>query len=131
MLTGNYDVAIVKFVNGYNNKLYSFALYKEDIDILIGDKVLCDTSCGMNIGVITDIIPFNEYDGADVQKEIICKVDFTNFEKRREERKRKKYLKSRLDKMVKNQEVMNLYEYFAASNEEMQSILNEYKELCK
>ena len=47
MLTGNYDVAIVKFVNGYNNKLYSFALYKEDIDILIGDKVLCDTSCGM------------------------------------------------------------------------------------
>ena len=84
-----------------------------------------------DVGVITDIVPINEYHGANVQKEIICKIDFANFEKRKEERKRKKYLKSILDKMVKQKEVMNLYEYFAASDEEMQSVLNEYKELCK
>ena len=125
---GNYNVAMVKFIQGYNvSKEYAFALFDNDADV--GDYILCDTSQGYNIGKITKIIPQNEYSGCTVTKEIICKVDFTNFEKRKELRKQKETLKKQMDKMVKDNQELFLYQALAEKNDEMAAMLAKYREL--
>ena len=128
---GNYHVAIVKFVQGYNvSKEYAFALFNSDTDVIVvGDNVLCDTSQGYNVGKVTKIIPQSEYSGCAVTKEIICKVDFTEFEKRKELRKEKEALKKQMDKMVKDNQELFLYQALAEKNTEMAAMLAKYREL--
>lgn len=128
---GNYHVAMVKFVQGYNtSKEYAFALFNTDTDaVVIGDHVLCDTSQGYNVGKVTKIVPQSEYCGCTVTKEIICKVDFTEFEKRKELRKQKEALKKQMDKMVKDNQELFLYQALADKNPEMAAMLAAYKEL--
>lgn len=125
---GNYNVAMVKFIQGYNtSKEYAFALFDNDTDV--GDHVLCDTSQGYNIGKVTKIVPQSEYCGCTVTKEIICKIDFTEFEKRKELRKQKEALKKQMDKMVKDNQELFLYQALADKNPEMAAMLAAYKEL--
>ena len=89
---GNYNVAMVKFVQGTNTtKEYAFALF--DTDIQENNMVLCDTNNGYGVAKVIKIVPKNEYEGVSVTKEIICKVDFTEFEQRKELRKQKENLK--------------------------------------
>lgn len=127
---GNYHVAMVRFVQGYNtSKSYAFALFDSDDVVLIGDHVLCDTSQGYNVGEVTNIIPQNEYSGCTVTKEIICKVDFTAFENRKEVRKQKENLKKQMDKMVKDNQELFLYQALAEQNPEMAALLAAYKSL--
>ena len=128
---GNYRVAMVKFIQGYNtSREYAFALFNSDTEVIvIGDNVLCDTSQGYNIGKVTKIIPQSEYSGCTVTKEIICKVDFTEFEKRKELRKEKEALKKQMDKMVKDNQELFLYQALAEKNDEMAAMLAKYREL--
>ena len=125
---GNYNVAMVKFIQGYNtSKEYAFALFDNDTDV--GDYILCDTSQGYNVGKVTKIIPQSEYSGCTVTKEIICKIDFTEFEKRKELRKQKEVLKKQMDKMVKDNQELFLYQALADKNPEMAAMLEAYKAL--
>ena len=125
---GNYRVALVKFVQGSNTyKEYAFALF--DCDVNKDDFVLCDTSMGYNVAKVTQIIPQNEYSGCTVTKEIVCKIDFTEFEKRKELRKQKEALKNQMDKMVKDNQELFLYQALAEKNPEMAALLAAYKNL--
>lgn len=128
---GDYSVAMVHFIQGYStSKEYAFALFSTDSDcILIGDYVLCDTSQGYNVGKVTKIIPQSEYSGCTVTKEIICKVDFTEFENRKELRKQKETLKKQMDKMVKDNQELFLYQALAEKNPDMAALLAQYKAL--
>ena len=128
---GNYHVAMVKFIHGYDTyKEYAFALFNSNTEVIvIGDNVLCDTSQGYSVGKVTKIIPQNEYSGCAVTKEIICKVDFTEFEKRKELRKEKEALKKQMDKMVKDNQELFLYQALAEKNTEMAAMLAKYREL--
>lgn len=125
---GNYNVAMVKFVQGTNTtKEYGFALFNE----LVGadDLVLCDTTNGYNVAKVSKIIPQNEYNGAPVTKEIICKVDFSEFEERKERRKQKEALKKQMDKMVNDNQELILYQAIAEKNPQMAEMLAAYKAL--
>lgn len=125
MVTGNYRIAIVNFLKGSNTtKGYSFALF--DWSIMVDDIVLCDTSVGYQVAKVIDIVEQLDYNGADVTKEIICKVDFTNFQKRIEERKRKVELKAKMDAMVKDDKELMLYQMLAEKNPVMKEMLDEY-----
>lgn len=128
MLVGNYNVAMVKFVKGTNTvKGYAFALF--DNNIGVDDLVLCDTSNGYGVARVTEIIPQSEYKGASVTKEIICKVDFTDFEVRKENREKAKKLKVEMDKKIKDLQELTLYEMMAAKCPELKEMLDEYKQL--
>lgn len=128
-VNGNYDVAFVKFLQGVNTiKEYAFALFEKDGSICVGDFVLCDTVNGYNVACITRIVPKTECD-FPVTKEIICKVDFTNFEKRKELRKQKEALKKQMDKMVADNQELILYQAIADKNPEMAAMLMAYKAL--
>ncbi|MBR5604249.1 MAG: hypothetical protein IKW51_08620 [Bacteroidales bacterium] len=128
---GNYRIAMVKYIQGYNaSKEYAFALFNtNNDDVVIGDYVLCDTSQGYNVAKVTKIVSQSEYSGCTVTKEIICKVDFTEFEKRKELRKEKEALKKQMDKMVKDNQELFLYQALADKNPEMAEMLAKYREL--
>ena len=88
--------------------------------------MLCDTSVGYQVAKVIDIVEQLNYNGADVTKEIICKVDFSNFQKRIEERKRKVELKAKMDAMVKDDKELMLYQMLAEKNPVMKEMLDEY-----
>lgn len=125
---GNYRVALVKFIQGSNTyKEYAFALF--DLNVNVDDFVLCDTSMGYNVAKVTKIVPQSEYIGCTVTKEIVCKIDFTEFESRKELRKQKDNLKKQMDKMVKDNQELFLYQALAEKNPEMAALLAAYKAL--
>lgn len=125
--TGNYKIAKIKFIEGYNyEREYGFALF--DNGVQIGDYVLCDTSNGYNVGQVQDIVTQTEY-GKNVTKEIICKVDFSAFERRKEIRKQKDELKKQLDKAVRENQDLILYQTIAQTNPEVAKLLADYEAL--
>ena len=128
MMSGNYNVVNVQFLQGTNtNKCYAFACF--DKDIYPDDLVLCDTAHGYGVGRVMSIHPKSEYEGCVVTKEVICKVDFSEFEKRKELRKQKDALKKQMDKMVADNQELILYQAIAEKNPEMAAMLAEYKNL--
>lgn len=127
-LKGNFRVAVVNFVQGYNmNKNYGFALFDNDVEV--GDYVLCDSSNGYGVAKVINIKTQMEY-GADVTKEIICKCDFTAFNNRKEMREQRKVLKAQMDKMVADNQELILYQALAEKSTEMAELLAKYKSLC-
>ena len=128
-VNGNYNVAMVKFVQGTNKITeYAFALFNSDI--CSGDLVLCDTANGYNVARVVNIIPKSEYEGCTVTKEIICKVDFSEFEKRKEMRKQKEICKKQMDKIVADNQELILYQAIAEKNPAMAELLSVYKSLA-
>lgn len=127
MITGNYRVAMVKFVQGTNTtKEYAFASFEDYIKV--DDYVLCDTAYGYSVGKVVDIVNKDEYEG-DVTKEIICFVDFTDFEQRKKNREEAKKLKSEMDKKMKEMQELALYEMMAEKSPELKEMLEQYKGL--
>jgi hypothetical protein len=128
MLVGNYKIAMVKFVQGTNTvKGYAFGLFDNDVEV--GDLVLCDTSNGYNVAKVEEIIPKSEYNGTTVTKEIICKVDFTNYENRKANREKAVKLKAEMDKKIKEMQELTLFEMMAEKSPELKEMLEAYKGL--
>lgn len=74
----------VKFDNSKNNREYIFACYD---DVELGDKVVVSTAFGLAIGTVrsfTTEVP--SWLDEDKLREVVCKVDLTNFMARREAR---------------------------------------------
>lgn len=127
-LTGDFRVAIVKFISGYDtNKEYGFALYNY-FTIKVNDYVLCDTQYGYNVAKVVEVMSQEEY-GKSVTKEIICKCDFTAYKTRKDIRNRVKMIKKKLDKAVKENQNMTLYKAIAKDNSEVANLLSEYEKL--
>ena len=128
-LKGNYKIALVKFVQGTNTCTpYAFALFDEGIEK--DDYVLCDTARGYNVAKVVEVKSQADYDGGvTVTKEIVCKLDFTTYEKRQADRKRKESLKKRMDKMLSDNQELVLYKALAEVNPEMKALLEEYQGL--
>ena len=125
---GTYSVALVNFIRGTNtNKNYAFALFDESI--CEGDLVLVDAESGFSVCKVKEIIPKCEYEGITVTKEIVCKVDFSAYENRKEARKFKESLKKQMDKMVAENQELILYQAIAEKNPVMAQMLEDYKKL--
>ena len=71
-----------------------------------------------------------DYNGVDATKEVICKLDYSNFEKRKESRKRLGNLKNQMDNIVAQNQNMILYTAIAKENPEMAALLNQYKKIA-
>lgn len=127
-LTGDFRVATVKFIRGYDkDKEYNFALY-DYFTIKVNDYVLCFTTYGYNVGKITRIVSQKKY-GKPVAKEIICKCDITAYETRKDIRNRVEMIKKELDKAVKENQDIALYRVIAKDNPEVANLLSEYEKL--
>lgn len=128
-LTGNFNIARVQFIDGYNkDKVYGFALF--DKNVTEGDYVLCDTQNGYNVAKVIGIETIENY-GKGVAKEIVCKVDFSAYEHRKEVRKQKTEIKAKLDKAIQENQDLVLYETVAKSNTQVAELLDRYKALLE
>ena len=127
-MIGNYYVAMVKFIQGTNTtKEYAFALF--DTNIVIDDYVLCDTQNGYGVAKVIKIMPKSEYEGVKITREIICKVDFADFEKRKENRAKAIKLKTDMDKKIKEMQELAIFEMMAKESPELKEMLDTYKDL--
>ena len=133
VVKGNYDVAVVNFIQGVNTeKGYVFALF--DADIAVGDTVLVDTCNGYCLAVVQDIFCKKDADSLGYQlptKEVICKVDFTAFNDRKEKRAKAAQLKRDMEKKVKELQEIAVFELLAEKNPELAEMLSEYKNLAE
>lgn len=133
---GNYKIAMVRHVQNsanYNTtKTYAFALF--DDGVIVGDRVLCDSECGYSVAEVINILGKQEYAQTHnrvVTKEIICRVDFTDFEKRVANRKEMAIIKAEMDRLVAENQNLVLYRAIAENNPAMLSLLERYQELLR
>lgn len=126
---GNYEVALVKFVQGMNTtKNYAFALF--DDTVCVNDTVLVDTSNGYGVAVVSEIHSKSDYEelGCSLPtREVICKIDFTAFDERKAKRAKAAKLKNDMDKMVKSLQEIAVFELLAEKSPELKAMLEEYK----
>jgi len=128
IMTGNFKVAGVKFLSGYNtSKEYDFALFDEDVQI--GDTVVCDTVNGFTLGNVITINDKNETNTNKVSKEIVGKVDISAFQTRRDNRAKVSKLKNMMEKRVKELQDTTLFEMMAEKDDSLKEMLTEYKKL--
>lgn len=130
---GNYDVALVKFVQGMNTtKTYAFALFDDTVDV--NDTVLVDTTNGYGVAVVNEIHSKADYEelGCSLPtKEVICKIDFTAFDERKAKRAKAVKLKNDMDKMVKSLQEIAVFELLAEKSPELKAMLEEYKSVVE
>lgn len=128
---GNYNVAMVNFVQGVNTtKKYAFALFDETITI--DDAVLVDTANGYSVAVVNEIYTKDSYEeiGCSLPtREVICKIDFTAFDERKEKRAKASKLKKEMGAKVKALQEIAVFELLAEKSPELKEMLDEYKNL--
>lgn len=131
VIPGNYEVALCTFPDSANpEKQYAYALF--DCCATIGDLALVRSSSNYGVVRIENILSMNEHEslgGHPVTNEIICKVDFSGIQRRIDQRKRKEELRKQMDKLVKENQELILYQALAEKSPEMAELLNEYKSL--
>lgn len=128
-VTGDYRIAAVKFEKGNNpDYTYKFALFDENVSV--GDYVLCDSSTGWGVAKVADIFPkYDDNVHQNPKSEIICKVDFSAYNERKQTRLKKAELKKKLDAAASENKDLALYKAIAESNPAVKKLLEEYIEL--
>ena len=127
IMEGNYYIAHVKFLEGSNtDNVYHYALY-EGTDATIGDICVAKSAHhGFGLVRIVDIQPkTNEA----ITREIVCKADFSMYEDRVAQRKRKAELMSEMKKRAAAVQEVLIYKNLAASDPAMAELLKEYEAL--
>lgn len=131
-LLKGYKKALVRFrdpiKNGYTDVWY--ALY--DDDVKNGDFVLCATARhGHVIAEVFDIPDEKITRTIEVEcgREIICKIDYTNYNERQAKLERIEDIKKVMNKKKEELNELAVYELLAKSSPEMANMLKELKEL--
>lgn len=127
-MSKGFSVATIKFLDGSNTgRGYAYALY--DSNIATGDLVVVNT--GHHGMALAKIDALNEMDGADVKygREVICKVDLTAFNERKEKAKRIAALEKQMQTKIAEVQTAALYEMMAERSPELRAMLDEYKML--
>ena len=122
----NYDAVKVKYLDSSISKReLVFAAYEP---YEVNDYVVVNSGHhGFVVGQITSVE--NVEGNVQYGREIICKIDMTAYNERKERAKRKAELKDMMDSAVKDFQDMTMYEMIAAKNPEFAKLLEEFKEL--
>lgn len=125
---GNFKVAKVKFLYGTNTtKEYAFALF--DDTVKVGDFVLTDTITGHNVAEVVGIVDKADYNGVTITKEVICKVDYSAYNKRIENRKAMEKIEKQLDEKLKSSNKLAKYMLLAQTDPSVMALVEQYQSL--
>lgn len=113
-------VARVKF-NG-SEKFYDF---KTDLELSVGDLVVCDTAVGYSIGNVVTLAPLKEVD----YKWIVCKIDLTAHRQRLEKEANLQLIKSKMEIRKKQIDDSTMFSIYADKDDEMKALFEEYKKI--
>lgn len=125
IMTGNYRAAEVQFIEGNNTDCkYVYACY--DHSIIEGDIcVVKSAHHGLGIARVAGFICTTE----ELTREIVCKCDFSDYNKRVENRKRMAELKDLMTARAKQLQDIALFQMLSEKDSEMFSMLAEYQML--
>lgn len=125
IMTGNYRVANVQFIEGNNLELkYHYACY--DPSIVEGDIcVVKSAHHGLGIAKVAGFVNTTE----ELTREIVCKCDFSDYNKRVENRKRMAELKDLMTARAKQLQDIALFQMLSERDPEMASMLADYQRL--
>lgn len=124
-MTGNFRVAEVQFLDGHNtNTKYKYACY--DAGIVVDDICVVKTlNHGFSIAKVVGFVETNE----KVYREIICRADFSAYDKRVANRKRMNELLDMMQSRAADIQQLGLFKLLAKEDAGMQSLLNEFEQL--
>ena len=125
IMTGNYRVANVQFIEGNNTDCkYRYACY--DPSIVEGDIcVVKSAHHGLGIAKVAGFVDTTE----ELTREIVCKCDFSDYNKRVENRKRMAELKDMMNARAKQLQDIALFQMLSEKDSDMASMLAEYQKL--
>lgn len=110
----------VAFPGGYGTpKIYSF---RTDLDLSVGDTVVCDTANGLTIGTVSDL----EGNEPKATKWIVQRVDLDAHKKRLEKEKALNAIKKKMDERRKQLQDIQIYQLLAQTDPEMKTLLEQY-----
>ena len=123
----NFVVAKVQFLDN-PVPVYSYALYE---DIPVGTVVVVQTgSHGFALAKIESIDTDPEAKkNVHKGRQVVCPVDFTAYNARKEALKRANELKTQMDAKLREAQTMAIYEMFAEKDESLKAMLTEFKSL--
>lgn len=124
IMEGSYAIATIQFLEGTNTeKTYRYALYP-DTDVKVEDIcVVKSAHHGFGIARIVSIEPKTD---EPIEREIICRADFSNYEARCATRKRKAELKSQMATRAAQLKEIALYKMMAAEDPSMAELMREF-----
>ena len=120
MIDGYYIVE----VKGSYSKRYS---YKCRFDVNVGDKVVCEDE-----DYIQKVVGVYNIDNATMKnptKEVVCVIDYSEINARKEREKELQKVKRDLDYKVRKIQAKIDYEFYASKDSEVAELLNRMKEL--
>lgn len=120
MIDGYYIVE----VKGSYSKRYS---YKCRFDVNIGDKVVCEDED--YIQTVVGIYNINNATMKNPTKEVVCIIDYSEINARKEREKELQRVKSELDRKVKQIQSKIDYEFYASKDSEVAELLSKLNEL--
>lgn len=125
IMEGNYLVAHMKFLDGTNDKTYLYACYNPAYDV--GDICVVKTA-HHGFGVAT-IEALSQKCEEKLTREIVCRVDFTEYKRREENRARKAELAKLMKERAAALQEIALYKMLSANDDAMADLVNEYEQL--
>ena len=120
MIDGYYIIE----VKGSYSKRYS---YKCRFDVNIGDKVVCEDED--YILTVVGIYNINNATVKNPTKEVVCIIDYSEINARKEREKELQRVKSELDRKVKQIQSKIDYEFYASKDSEVAELLSKLNEL--
>lgn len=126
IMEGNYRIALISFLEGSNTDVtYRYACYDESINV----NDICVVKSAHHGFGIAKVVGFEDKTDEVITREIICKADFSAYNAREYNRKRKAELKKQMAKLASELQETALFELLANNNSDMEELLKEYKEL--
>lgn len=128
VMQDDFIVVGVQFLDaGENGKKYMYALY--DTAIQVGDTVVVKT--GHHGLGLAKVVSLEDGRQAEVHcgREVICKVDMTAYEERREKARKLAELKRKMDVKVQQLQQTAIYELLSEKDPELAALLQEFKNL--
>lgn len=130
----NFNVAEVEFIDNPNSGRYAYALFDKTIKVE-DTVVVCTGHHGFALAKIT-AIHTDEESKKEVKcnREVVCRVDFSDFNNRRMAVKRISELRRDMEIRIREAQELALYEALAEKDPTLKEMLEEYKvivEQCK
>lgn len=105
-----------------------FACYEDSIK-LDDYIVVKSANHGLGIAKVDAILNYDDCPTAKICREVVCKADFSAYEKRVENREKRAKLRKEMDERFKELENLFAYEALAKEDSKMAELLKEYKEI--
>lgn len=125
-ITNYLNTAKIHFLNDTNaNRTYDYANYIPDL--YGGDLcVVMSAQHGMGVAKVVEIVYENDI---PLSREIVCRIDPTDYDRRVETRKKAAELKQKMQERAKKLQDVALYQMLAKDDPEMAQLLAEFTNL--